>query len=213
MDATRDTLESAIANGNLREFDFTNVECKRNWKQDSGKSISALANRSPDRQAFLVVGVEDTGTLAGHPESWLKSTEEAVSQHLNQYLDPVQTCEAIECLRSIEGSYIVILIRNPGAVVKWDMKAYKGAGTTIATMSPQEEMEMTFSLPGTTDYTNKPWSGDFDVALARSFLETLIKNRSDVPFSSKDLQRGIIVDPNVKTAIRPSYGVAIRPPS
>jgi len=191
MQATKEIVLAAVANGKLQEYRFTNVECKRSWRQEDGKNISALGNRTIEGPSFLVVGVEDSGVLSGHPESWLKAEEQSISQHLNQYLDPAHTCSSLECLTLSNGSFIIIHIQNPGSVVKWNMKAYKGAGTTKELMSPEEEMELTMSLPGTTDFSKRPWSGSYDNTLVMSYLERVIQHRRDVPFSIADIERDL----------------------
>ncbi len=189
MKVTKETLLAVIADGSLREYKYTNVECKRSWKQDNGKSISALCNRNTEGPSFLVIGVEDNGELSNHLESWMKSEEENISQHLNQYLDPAQTCLSIECKMLLDGAVIIMHLQNPGSVVKWNMKSYKGAGTTKEIMSPEEEMERVMSLPGMTDYSKRPWSGSYNEDLAISYLDRVIKHRQDVPFSEADIKR------------------------
>ena len=82
---------------------------------------------------WFVVGIDDDGTLYGHDESWAKATEEAVSQNINNKLDPNLACESITC-EVFDSQWVVILeLRNPGAVVKWDKNAYKASGTTTET--------------------------------------------------------------------------------
>jgi hypothetical protein len=82
----------------------------------------------------------------------------------------------------------MIQFQNPGTVIKWNTKAYKGSGTTKDLMSPEEEMELTMSLPGTTDYSKKLWTGTIDKSLATLFLKRLIEVRENVPFSLKDAE-------------------------
>lgn len=188
MEVTKEKLLIAVAEDKLLEYNFTNVECKRTWKQEDGKCISSLANRNIGNPAFLVVGVEDSGVLSAHPETWLKSEEEIISQHLNQFLDPAQTCIGVECFTYLNGSFIVINLQNPGSVVKWSSRSYKGAGTTKELMTPEEEMELTMSLPGTTDYSKRSWTGSFDRDLAARYLGSVLQHRPDVPYSESDIR-------------------------
>lgn len=96
---------------------------------------------------WLVVGIENDGRLSNHNEQWAKTSEEALSQQLNQKLDPFQACTSIRC-ENINNSWVVILeLNNPGTVVKWDKVAYKAIGTTSEKMDPDEIMTMTIQLP------------------------------------------------------------------
>lgn len=69
-----------INNGNLREHKFTNVELKRSWDINYGEKISALANRLGDEPSWMVIGIENDGTLSNHTEHFAIQTEEKISQ-------------------------------------------------------------------------------------------------------------------------------------
>jgi len=151
MVKTIEELVRTLQQGELLEHRRANVELKRNWDQDCGRKLSALANKTHETVSWLVVGVEDGGTLSGHDEDRSISIEKKISQHINQYLDPFQACKGIHS-HCVKGSWIVAIeLTNPGIVVRWNGKAYKAAGTTIQEMTPQEVMELTKRLPGLQD--------------------------------------------------------------
>lgn len=167
-----DLLELAEKN-EIKEHRFDNVELKAQWKQDDGKKTSMLANKTESEVAWLVVGIHDSGSVCGHDESWAKATELQVSQHLNQYLDPSQACKNLSCHGLQNGWIVVIQLTNPGTVVYWNKKAYKGKGTSIAEMSPREVMEYTVRLPGLADYTAQTVDFAPDKDLVRDYCTRL----------------------------------------
>lgn len=153
MQNAEDIVE-LIRNKQIKEYLHSNIELKSNWKQDNGKKISFLSNKNLDKNSWLIIGINDEGDLIIEDEDKIKSSEEKISQHLNQYLDPVQAVISLES-KNIDGKYWIMLlhITNPGAVVKWNYKAYKGSGTTLLEMNPEEIMELTITLPGLSDYS------------------------------------------------------------
>lgn len=168
-------------NGTLREYRVENLELKKGWSQEVGKKISALANSTLNNPTWLCVGIDDDGNVCGYDESWARETEEAVSQHINQYLDPQLTCLSITC-HSVDNSWFVaIKHENPGAVVYWNKKAYKAAGTTIQEMTPAEVMQLTVRLPGLTDYTAQPCASEPDESAVTKFAQIVSDTRRDIP--------------------------------
>lgn len=150
---TLEALAQAVSQASLGEHKFSNLELKSSWTQEHGKKLSSLANRALGIPCWLVVGVSDEGELVGHKEQWAKTEEEKIAQHINKYLDPSQSCAGIYPIE-IGGAWIItIAVRNPGAVVRWNGKAYKGAGTAKDEMSPSEIMGLQVALPGLEDYT------------------------------------------------------------
>jgi len=109
-----------LSQGVLQEFRTSNLELKKGWSQAVGKKISAFANSMLQGPIWLCIGIDDCGMLCGWDESWAKNSEEAISQHLNQYLDPQLTCTSVSCHSSGNGWFIVVRYENPGAVVYWD---------------------------------------------------------------------------------------------
>lgn len=179
---TEDILRM-IGEGPLREFCVNNLELKSSWKQDVGQKISGFANSVLDGSIWLCVGIDDDGTPCGHDESWAKQTEETISQHLNQYLDPQITCSSVAC-HSVNGAWFVtIRYENPGAVVYWNRKAYKGVGTTILEMTPAEVMQLTVSLPGLTDFTAQPYATELDDSMVARFGELVSQAKQNVPIN------------------------------
>jgi predicted HTH transcriptional regulator len=156
----------------LTEHACENVELKRDWSKEHGEKISMLCNGQPENDCFLVVGVEDDGTLAGHDDSWLSSKLEVLSQHCNQYLDPSITLLDITT-EDVDGSKVIICkVKSPGVVVKWRGNAFSGNGTTKKKLDQQEILELNLSLPGITDLSKK--------IVDYSPLESLVKAFSDI---------------------------------
>lgn len=181
---TIDDVVELVRAERIREHRQEGLELKRSWEEKYGEKISAFANKLSE-QVWLVIGVTDDGKLAGHHEAWAKKTETDVSQHINNKLDPVQTCRGVFC-REVNASWIVIVeLRNPGDVVYWGAKAYKAAGTTIAEMAPDEIMEHRFRLPGLTDYTRQPAAAAYDSTLVGHFT-TRAAQRAPKDFSTEE---------------------------
>jgi hypothetical protein len=184
MIASIDSLLDCIENGLLKEHTYPNVELKKDWAQKYGHKISALANKTEYERTWLVIGVNDDGTLANKDEKWAAETERIVSQQINSYLDPFQASLGINCYEIKHNWIIVIKIGNPGTVTRWDRIAYKASGTTTADMSPSEVMELTIKLPGLTDFSKQKWQGQVDIEPAKSFSRRLCQKRQDLPFPS-----------------------------
>lgn len=171
-------------NGTLLEHRTGNVELKRSWDQENGKKLSAFANRLGAPLQWMCIGIGDDGALCGRTEAWAKTTEEAVSQHLNQYLDPQVACQSISC-HEIEGYWVVVIrFGSPGSVVYWNNTAYKGAGTTIEAMTPEEVMQLTVALPGLTDFSAQPWEGNRDDGKASGFVHSVAARRAGTTLES-----------------------------
>ncbi len=184
MIQTVEELIGCLRERTLLEHRASNVELKRSWEQDNGKKVSAFANRPSASVHWMCVGASDDGTLCGHNEPWAKKTEESVSQHVNQYLDPQIACLGITC-HEIDGQWFIVLrYANPGSVVYWNKSAYKAAGTTIEVMTPEEVMQLTVALPGLTDYSAQMWSGPYDEEKARDFARTVSEKRRGTPLET-----------------------------
>jgi predicted HTH transcriptional regulator len=169
---TSDDLLVLVEAGKLREFSTEGVELKRSWKQDAGKKISFLCNKVLTGSAWLIVGVEDSGLPSGFDETWAKNTEQEISQHLNQYLDPIQSICSLSCRCLSTKNWVVIIeLANPGMVVRWNGKAYHGTGTTLEEMSPEQIMALTVSLPGLSDHSAQPSEGSYDDGLVSAFAK------------------------------------------
>lgn len=182
MIASIDDLLNCMENEHLREHTSHNVELKTDWTQKHGHKISALANKTEYERTWLVIGVNEDGTLASKDEKWAIETERIVSQQINSFLDPFQACMGINCYEINNSWVIVVKIGNPGTVTYWDRVAYKASGTTTADMSPPEIMELTCKLPGLTDFSKQKWEGQLDVEAAKTFGRRLCQRRSDLPF-------------------------------
>ncbi len=179
-------LISKIESGILKEHCAQNVELKRSWNDKHGKRISSLCNKISYPKMWLIVGVDDDGSVYGHDESWAKATEEVISQHLNKKLDPVLACDTITC-EVINSGWIVILeLRNPGAVVKWESCAYKSSGTTSENMSPEEIMELTMELPGLADYSKQIIDRNVNNDIVNIFCDDVRAKNNDLISTTSD---------------------------
>lgn len=184
----KEDIISKINEGTLLEHQYDNLELKSSWDQDCGKKISAFANKNLQGRSFLCVGINDRGEICDNKESWVKTTEETISQHVNQYLDPQQACQSISCHKPNDKWFIIIQFNNPGAVVYWNKKAYKTSGTTISEMEPEDIMGLTVTLPGLSDYTAQNFQGSFQNDLVKKYTLIVSEKRKDSVLKSiKDL--------------------------
>jgi hypothetical protein len=179
-----DDITLDLISGILREHLHENLELKASWREENGERVSALANRLEFETSWMVIGVTDSGALVGRDENWARNTEEVISQHLNQRLDPIQAHTSLSCV-PVSGFWIVVLsVKNPGAVVYWNNMAYKRAGTTIQEMRPEEVLELTIKLPGLTDYSKQPWVGQVKDELVNAYSKAVAIRQRDNSFAS-----------------------------
>jgi hypothetical protein len=184
MITSEEELLERLRTGRLTEIDATNVELKRSWDQGHGKKISAFANRISAAPHWMCIGVLDDGSLAGHDQTWAKSTEEIISQHINKHLDPQIACLRIAC-HDIGGQWVVVVrYANPGSVVYWNNSAYKAAGTTVELMTAEEVMQLTVALPGLTDFSAQPRTSAYDAEMAMDFASAVADKRRETLLSS-----------------------------
>lgn len=141
-----DDLIERIGRCEVREHLYRNIELKRDWECDHGKKICCLANKHEIPCAWLIVGVENNGVLSGKDDKWLSTKEENISQHININLDPAQACAGLFTHKFSAGCVIIIKVNSPGDVVYWNKKAYKGIGTSIKEMEPDEIIKLRMSL-------------------------------------------------------------------
>ncbi|MCK4517050.1 MAG: hypothetical protein KAU31_17445, partial [Spirochaetaceae bacterium] len=160
------------------------IELKRSWKQEAGKKISFLANKNVEGTSWIVVGIEDSGIPANFDEPWAKKTEETISQHLNQYLDPTQSVKRVQSVELASLVWIIVVeIVNPGAVVRWNNRAFSGTGTTLKEMTPNEVMELTMTLPGLSDFTAQKSSHAANDDLVRTYAKQMEDKQSSGLFT------------------------------
>jgi hypothetical protein len=133
---TSDDVVRAIETGNSREYLHLNLELKEKWLHNHGDKLSALANKLDQATTFLAIGVSDDGMVRPHDENWAKNTEAVVSQHVNQNLNPQQSCKAITCKETKNGWVVILTIQNAGEVTYWGEYAYCASGTTTKRMGP-----------------------------------------------------------------------------
>jgi len=180
----KEDIISKINSKTLLEHRFDNLELKSNWNRDCGKKISALGNKNMEGPSWLCVGINDTGDICDTNEAWVKDTQEIISQHINQYLDPYQACKNISCHDLDNKWFIIIHFKNPGAVVYWDKKAYKTSGTTIQEMEPEEIMGLTIRLPGLADYTSQEYKGRVQNDLIEKYALVVSEKRRETSLAS-----------------------------
>ncbi|HAB50615.1 MAG TPA: hypothetical protein DCE80_00300 [Ignavibacteriales bacterium] len=180
MITSKEELIEQLKDNKLLEHRHNNVELKSDWTKNYGDKISGYGNKRDTRNTWLVIGVDDAGDFTEKTEAWARNTEQAISQHMNTFLDPIQTCQGIECCEINNKWIIIIRIKNPGSVVYWEKEAYKASGTTISKMTPEEIMKMTIDLPGLTDYSKQPWDGIINESLTRLFISNIAEKKEEL---------------------------------
>jgi len=169
-----------LSNGTLVEHRHVNVELKQSWSQEVGKKISGHANANMDSSTYVVVGVADDGRLLANDEKWAIETEKKVANHIGQYLDPPQACHKLTA-HEISNSWIIVVeVKCPGAVTKWNDSAYKSTGTHATKMSSEEVMQLTLQLPGLSDYSAQKWEGSVDEQLVDTFIQIAVDQNDDL---------------------------------
>jgi len=176
-------LIQSVLSHKIKEHLNQNIELKSSWHQDHGKKISALSNKINDDKKYLIIGVADNGVPIKNNEAWLKQTEEQISQHLNQYLDPVSCINTFKTHydENEDCGFLILELINPGAVVYWNKNAYKAVGTTKDIMEPDEILALSTRLPGTIDVTSQNVDSTISEELVYSFAE-LCEKRTETFF-------------------------------
>ena len=166
---TEQEVLEAVGTGRLTEHRHAGVELKSSWAQDHGRKLSALGNHLDHAPRWMVIGLSDNGELKKRPEDWARSTEQTLSQHVNDKLSPTQACTAITC-HEVDGSWLVLVkLQNPGDIVYWDDRAFHGSGTTIAELSPVDVMKLRIRLPGLTDFSRQASRATPEASLVSDF--------------------------------------------
>ena len=169
----------------LHEIDYPYLELKSTWDQKYGKDISAIANHESLQGGWLIIGIDDKGSLLHHHKQWAKKTEEEISQQINQFLSPYQAIKDV-IVKKIRSSYCIFLdIQNPGDVTEWKGEAYRRSGTSSTRMKSDEHIALAMKLPG-EDFSNQPWDGPTDPLLISSFAQKMA-NVDPSEFPKEDL--------------------------
>ncbi len=176
------------------EAQLEGVEFKKSWRQECGKSVSAIANDENIFKGWLVIGINDDGTLAGRDTIWLKKTEQIISNHIIQYLEPSWAVKSITSEKLQSSHCLFIEIQNSQDVVKWNSKAYRLIGTTSSEMKPHEVMALSLRLPGSDFSKAKYESNSYDPALVSAFAQKVVEELNDFQIevdsiSAKDILR------------------------
>lgn len=170
-------LKKFILEGNTEVY-HSGVEFKRKWQQDCGQDISAIANDENIQTGWLVVGVEDNGALSGHDENWLKKTEQDVSNHIRQYLEPSWAVTRVVG-EHIKNAYCLFIeIQNPQDIVSWNGVAYKLIGTTSSKMKEDELLALSIKLPG-ADFSKNKYEGSYNPSLITAFAQKVSSESTD----------------------------------
>ena len=170
-------LKSKLSSGKV-EAQLIGVDFKSSWHQSHGKNISAIANATNQLKGWLVIGINDEGAPCGHDVDWLRETEQTVSNHIRQYLEPSWAVESVVG-ETIGGSQCLFIeIVNPQDVVKWNGKAYQLIGTTSSEMKECEVMSLSLRLPG-TDFSKARYSGSYDASLVTLFAQKVLLATED----------------------------------
>jgi len=85
---TKEQIIKKISSEKVLEVLIPNVELKSSWRQEYGKDISAIANHFRKEGGWIILGINDDGTLSEWDEKTLIKTESQVVNHVNQYLEP-----------------------------------------------------------------------------------------------------------------------------
>ena len=127
---TKEQIIKKISSGKLLEFLIPNVELKSSWRQEYGKDISAIANHFRKEGGWIILGINDDGTLSEWDDKTLIKTEPQVTNHINEYLEP-NFKNVIITGEIIDSSHILLIEIIPiDEIVYWNEKAYKLLGTS-----------------------------------------------------------------------------------
>ena len=170
---TKTVLLEKLSSRQLTENE--NVEFKSQWYQGYGKSISAIGNEEDG--GWLIVGIDDKGSLLGKNSGWIKKQEANIENHISQYLEPNSTAQSISVETVNNKKFILIEIINPKAVVSWNGKFYKRVGSRTEEMTPGEKQELELKRPG-LDFSSFDYKGKINSSLVLDFAKFL-KNGSE----------------------------------
>lgn len=173
----KNTLIQALKSGKV-ESQLEGVEFKQSWNQSHGKDISAIANEESISTGWLVIGVRDNGQCCEHDLGWLTKTEHTVSNHIRDFLEPSWAVKSVASEQIEKGHILIVEIKNPQDVVKWNSRAYKLIGTQSFPMKDHEVLALSLRLPG-TDYSKYKYKGDYEAPLITSFAKKVIGSSND----------------------------------
>lgn len=167
-------LIELIEQEKILEVTSYRVELKSDWSMNHGKDISAIANYHDFKGGWLIIGVNDVGKIVNRPnnETWLKDTEEKISNQIHQFLTPHWAIKNITGKIFAQGPILLLEIINPGDITEWNSKAYKLIGTVSTEMTPDESLSLAMKLPG-EDFSKSEWKGETDGSLVLDFAQKL----------------------------------------
>ncbi len=180
---TKTVLLKKLSSRQLAENE--NVEFKSKWHQDYGKSVSAIGNE--EKGGWLIVGIDDEGSLLGKHSGWIKKQETLIENHISQYLEPNSTAHSISVEIVNKKKFILIEIVNPKAVISWNGKFYKRVGSRTKEMTPGEKQELELKRPG-LDFSSFDYKGKINSSLVLDFAKFL-KNENEnwIKLSADDI--------------------------
>ena len=160
--------------GQLNESET--VEFKEQWRQNNGRSLSAIGNG--EERGWMIIGVDDNGCLINEDIQSIKKQRPQIESHIIEYLNPSATVQSISIESFKEKHFIVIEITTPTSIVSWNQKYYKRNGSSTVEMSPGERKQLELRRPG-FDFSNLKYEGDIDPPLVLDFASFLPKDNGD----------------------------------
>ena len=175
---TKEQIIKKISSGKLLEVLIPNVELKSSWRQEYGKDISAIANHFRKEGGWIILGINDDGTLSEWDDKTLIKTESQVTNHINEYLEP-NFKNVIITGEIIDSSHILLIEIIPiDEIVYWNEKAHKLLGTSSPELSPSEILSLSLELPG-QDFSKLAYTGKLNSSLIMGFAEKINENAKE----------------------------------
>ena len=171
---TKEDLLTQLFIGQLNESET--VEFKEQWRQNNGRSLSAIGNG--EERGWMIVGVDDNGRLINSDIQSTKKQKHQIENHIIEYLNPSATVQSISIESLKEKHFIVIEIITPASIVSWNEKYYKRNGSSTVEMAPGERKQLELKRPG-FDFSNLKYEGGIEPPLVLDFANFLPKDNGD----------------------------------
>lgn len=170
---TRDAVLAQLQQGNLTESE--SLELKESWKQNHGKTLSAMGNA---QGGFMCIGVSDKGQLICHDKNVLIDFQHAAENHINQYLQPSCAVQSIRQEKINNHFVLIIEVINPRAVTLWNNKCYRRTGSSTTEMQPAQRRQLELKWPD-LDFSSFKYEGPIDGSLVLDFAKHLSGGNGD----------------------------------
>ena len=132
---TKEDLLKQLFIGQLNESET--VEFKKQWRQNNGRSLSAIGNG--EERGWMIIGVDDNGCLINKDIQWAREQRHQIENHIIEYLNPSATVQSISIESFEEKQFIVIEIITPTSIVSWNQKYYKRNGHLLGLSDSKSE--------------------------------------------------------------------------